>query len=55
MNINFMDQLNIEIHEIWYSTNTDETTVDEKKIWFSLCTVWKKCLNKLLQRMCHTH
>lgn len=24
MNINFMDQLNIEIHEIWYSTNTDE-------------------------------
>lgn len=37
MNINFMDQLNIEIHEIWYSTNTDETTVDENMILIVHC------------------
>lgn len=42
MNINFMDQLNIEIHETWYSTNTDETTVDENKYMILIVHCLKK-------------
>lgn len=36
MNIyNFVDQLNDEIHENWYSTHIDETTVVQTGSWMT--------------------
>lgn len=43
--------------KLGFSTNINETTVNENKNNDSHCALSekKKCLNILLQRMCHTH